>query len=76
MKKSINPHPSNIGPRVSVDLEDISVIEEFGDREGSAGWVEAVITLRYGKVINVKLSYDDMDDLVNSWENKPEKAII
>ncbi len=68
MKKSIRPHDKNIGPGVSLDLDDVSVIEEFGDRSSSAGWVQAVITLRHGKVLNIKLSVTDMDELVLEWK--------
>ena len=71
MKKKLTPHKDNVGPALSIDLDDVSVIEEFGDRNSSAGWVEAVITLRYGKVIKVKLAYSDMDELIADWQNKP-----
>jgi hypothetical protein len=68
VKKKIKAHSAHIGPSVSLDLADISVIEEFGDRTSDAGWVEAVITLRLGKVVKLKLAYTDMDNLLADWE--------
>jgi hypothetical protein len=68
MKKKLKAHAKHIGPSVNLDLADVSIIEEFGDRNSDAGWVEAVITLRYGKVINIKLGIPDMDQLILDWE--------
>lgn len=68
MKKKLKSHSEHIGPSISLDLADISVIEEFGDRNSNAGWVKASITLKYGKVIEIKLSISDMDQLVLDWE--------
>lgn len=75
MKKTLTAHADNIGPGLSIDLDDVSVIEEFGDRNSSAGWVEAVITLRYGKVLKIKLSYAELDELIADWQNKPKDSL-
>jgi hypothetical protein len=68
VKKKLKSHSSHIGPAISLDLADISVIEEFGDRNSNAGWVRASITLKYGKVIDIKLGITDMKQLVLDWE--------
>jgi len=72
MKKKLTPHTETGGPTINVDLDDVSIIEEYGQRDSKGGWVEAVITLRAGKELKIKLSRDDMDDLVTTWENRPE----
>ena len=69
MKKKLTPHSATGGPNINIDLDDVSIIEEHGNREGRAGWVKAAITLRSGKEIVIKLTHEDMDDLVDKWEN-------
>ena len=71
MKKKIGAHRDNIGPGVNLDLDDVVLIQEFGDRNGAAGWVTAEITLRSNKVLNIKLTPENFDDLVTDWEDKP-----
>jgi hypothetical protein len=71
MKKKLIPHPKGGGPGISIDLEDVSMIEEYGDRSSDAGWVEVVLTLRNGQSRSIKLSAEDVDGLVKAWENKP-----
>ena len=68
MKKKLKSHAAHIGPSISLDLADISVIEEFGDRSSEAGWVDACITLKFGKTVKIKLSIEDMDSLIADWE--------
>jgi hypothetical protein len=68
MKKKLTPHTETGGPVINVDLDDVSIIEEYGQRSSRGGWVEAVITLRFGKELRVKLSLTDMDDLIELWE--------
>jgi len=70
MKKKLTPHPKGGGPGISIDLEDVSMIEEYGDRSSDAGWVEVVLTLRTGQSRSIKLSVDAVDSLVADWENK------
>jgi hypothetical protein len=70
MKKKLIPHPKGGGPGISIDLEDVSMIEEYGDRSSDAGWVEVVLTLRNGQSRSIKLSAEDVDGLVADWENK------
>lgn len=69
MKKKLTPFPGTGGPSISVDLTDISLIEEYGSRLGKAEWVEVVITLRSGKQVKINLNHADMDDLLDKWEN-------
>ena len=69
MKKKLTPFPGTGGPALSIDLTDISLIEEYGSRTGKAEWVEAVITLRSGKQVKINLNHADMDDLLDKWEN-------
>jgi len=71
MKKKLTPHPQGNGPGISIDLEDVSMIEEYGDRASAAGWVEVVLTLRNGQSRAIKLGVDEVDNLVKAWENKP-----
>ena len=75
MKKKLTPHTETGGPTINVDLDDVSIIEEYGQRNSRGGWVEAVITLRAGKELRIKLSLTDMDDLVTTWENRPEPVV-
>jgi len=70
MKKKLIPHPKGGGPGISIDLEDVSMIEEYGDRSSDAGWVEVVLTLRTGQSRSIKLSVDAVDSLIADWENK------
>ena len=70
MKKKLIPHPKGNGPGISIELEDVSMIEEYGDRASVAGWVEVVLTLRNGQSRSIKLSAEDVDGLVADWENK------
>ena len=70
MKKKLIPHPKGNGPGISIDLEDVSMIEEYGDRASVAGWVEVVLTLRTGQSRSIKLSVDAVDSLIADWENK------
>ena len=64
------PHPKGGGPGISIDLGDVSMIEEYGDRSSNAGWVEVVLTLRTGQSRSIKLSVDAVDSLIADWENK------
>ena len=71
MKKKLSPHAGTGGPSINIDLSDVAIIEEYGARDSKGGWVRAVITLRAGKELNIKLSLEDMDDLIATWEDKP-----
>ncbi len=71
MKRRLVPHADAGGPSINIDLDDVSIIEEYGSRDSKGGWVEAVITLRAGKELRVKLSLTDMDDLITTWEDRP-----
>ena len=71
MKKKLIPHPGTGGPSINIDLADVSIIQENGDRNSKGGFVEAQITLRAGKELKIGLSFEDMDDLITTWEDKP-----
>lgn len=72
MKVKLQPHADAGGPSININLDDVAIIEEYGRRDSKSGWVEAVITLRAGKELKIKLSLISMDDLVKRWEDRPE----
>lgn len=68
MKAKIKTHAAHIGPRFTVDLNDVTLIEEQGSRDSKAGWVSINLTLRSGLRIQAKMAPVDADQLVADWE--------
>lgn len=68
MKVKLKTHADHIGPQFTVDLDDVTLIEEQGNREGRAGWVHIILTLRSGLRIQAKMAPEDADQLVTDWE--------
>ena len=67
MIKKIKTHPDYIGPAIHIDLKEVILIEERGQRKSKAGFVEAGITLGTGLNIKIKMNPKDLDQLINDW---------
>jgi hypothetical protein len=67
MKKRLKTHSDHNGPQFTVDLEEVTLIEESGNRESVAGWVVATLTMRSGLRIQAKMAPVDVDELMNDW---------
>ena len=70
MKTKLKPHAEGVGPGISIELDDVIMIEEYGNRSSDSGWIEVVLTLRNGQSRSIKLSVDAVDSLIADWENK------
>lgn len=68
MKVKLKTHSDHIGPRFTVDLKEVTLIEETGSRDSQAGWVTISITMRSGLRIQAKMAPEDVDQLVTDWE--------
>lgn len=55
------------GPEIHIDLNDISLIEMFGQRDSKAGWVQVKITLKSGQNVEIKMQVIDYDELLQAW---------
>ena len=55
------------GQNISMDLDDISMIEQGGQRESQSGELMVNVSLRSGAVIKMKLTTEAYDDLVATW---------
>lgn len=54
-------------PEISVDLEQIALIELHGQRDSSSGSITAVLTLRSGAIISALMLPEDYDKLLLDW---------
>lgn len=59
------------GPVVSVDLSEVALIEQYGQRGSMSGWVNVKITLKSGTAIEPKMPPQDYDQLLLDWNPTP-----
>lgn len=55
------------GPQVSLDLNDVSMIEQFGQRDSGAGWLQIKLTLKSGRIIELSMLIAEYDKLLTNW---------
>lgn len=59
------------GPAVSIDLAEVALIEQYGQRTSVSGWVNIKLTLRSGATIEPKMTPQDYDQLILDWNPAP-----
>ena len=55
------------GPETSIDLTEVALIQQYGQRTSAAGWVNVKMTLKSGAIIEVKMTPEDYDQLLIDW---------
>lgn len=76
MKKKIKAHEDQIGPKVSVDLAEVAMVEEYGQRKSKRQWIEALITLKSGAERRIKMAPRDFDDLILDWLDMQDEQLV
>lgn len=60
------------GPKINLDLTEIALIEQFGQRDSGAGWLQVKITMKSGVSVDTRMPVEDYDKLIVDWNPKTE----
>lgn len=63
----LKPHKDHQGPNIDIDLTEIAMIEQSGQRTSKAGWVNVRIVLKSGTNTYIKMDPKDYDQLLVDW---------
>lgn len=55
------------GPKINIDLSEVASIEQYGQRDSIAGYVNVKLTLKSGIIINANMTPENYDQLVIDW---------
>lgn len=59
------------GPVVSIDLDEVVLIEQHGQRTSASGWVTIRLALKSGAKTELKMPPQDYDQLILDWNPAP-----
>lgn len=59
------------GPSISIDLNEIALIEMHGKVDSKAGFVTAKITTKSGAIVNAPMTPEDYIKLLEDWNPTP-----
>ncbi len=72
MKKQLQPHSSNVGPTINIDLEEVAAIKQYGNNRSSAEWVEAEFVFKSGLSIKIKMTPESFQETQEDWQGQQE----